>query len=103
MADSSKTELATPRRRNKAREQGQVARSRELPNVLALAGMASVLAIMAPRSLGHWRTLYRSMLNVASSADLDANGPLLFWGGVEVMRWIVPIFPAGMTLSAFAA
>ena len=48
MADSSKTEQATPKRRSKAREKGQVARSRELPGVFALAGVAGVTALMAP-------------------------------------------------------
>ena len=50
MADGNKTEEATPKRRTKAREQGQVARSRELPGVFALAAVAGVVALMAPSS-----------------------------------------------------
>ncbi|MFZ0311456.1 MAG: EscU/YscU/HrcU family type III secretion system export apparatus switch protein, partial [Candidatus Korobacteraceae bacterium] len=41
MANDDKTERATPRRRDKAREQGRVARSRELAG--ALIGFAGVL------------------------------------------------------------
>lgn len=99
MADSSKTERATPKRRNKAREQGQIARSRELPNVLALTGVAGVLTLMGSTSISRWITFYRACFAIASTGNLDPNGPLLFWSAVEVMRWIVPILLAGMTLS----
>ena len=40
MAEANKTEKASPQRRKKAREQGQIARSRELPATLALFGVA---------------------------------------------------------------
>ncbi len=102
MADSNKTEQATPKRRNKAREQGQVARSRELPGVFALAAVAGVTMLMVPTALTHWTMLYRDTLYVAASSDIERNGPLLFWSSVEVMRWIVPILSAAMTLSVFA-
>jgi flagellar biosynthetic protein FlhB len=98
MADSSKTEQATQKRRTKAREQGQVARSRELPGVFALAAVVGVLAIMAPTAVTHWTVLYRNVL-YAASGDLESNGPVLFWSAVEVMRWIVPILLAGMMAS----
>ena len=101
MADSSKTEQATPKKRSKAREQGQVARSRELPGVFALAAVVGVTAIMAPTAVTHWTVLYRNTL-YASSGDIEANGPVLFWSAVEVMRWIVPILMAGMTVSLLA-
>jgi len=101
MADSSKTEQATPKRRNKAREQGQVARSRELPGVCALAAVVGVTALMAPTAVTHWTVLYRNMLYAASD-DIESNGPVLFWSAVEVMRWIVPILMAGMAVSVLA-
>lgn len=99
MADSSKTEQATPRRREKAREKGQVARSRELPGVFAIAAMAGVLAIMAPSAVTHWTVLYRNTINAAATGDIEANGPVIFWSSVEVMRWIAPILTAGMIVS----
>jgi len=99
MADSSKTERATPRRRNKARESGQLARSRELPAVLALAGMAGVLALMTSDSINHWTAFYRNSFYIASTGNIDPGGPLLFWSAIEVMRWIIPVLLAGMALS----
>jgi flagellar biosynthetic protein FlhB len=102
MADSSKTEQATPKRRSKAREKGQVARSRELPGVFALAGVAGATILMASTSVTHWTTFYRNSLYVASTGNFDGNGPLFFWSSVEVMRWIVPILMTAVMLSAFS-
>ena len=99
MADSNKTEQATPKRRNKAREQGQVARSRELPGVFALAAVAGVMTLMAPTAVTHWTSFYRNTLYAAGSGDIESNGPVLFWSVIEVMRWIVPILLAGMMAS----
>jgi flagellar biosynthetic protein FlhB len=101
MADSSKTEQATPRRRDKAREQGQIARSRELPAVFALVAAAGVLTVMAPYAVTHWTSLFRSSLDLASSGDIDTNGPLIFWSAVEVMRWIGPVLLGALAVSVF--
>ena len=102
MADDSKTEQATPKRRDKAREQGQVARSRELPGVFALAGVLGMATMLSSTAVTHWTTFYRNALYVATTGNFESNGPLFFWSGVEVMRWIVPILLAAMTLSAFS-
>jgi len=102
MADSSKTEQATPKRREKARGKGQVARSRELPGVFALAAVAGVTIMMAPLAITRWGTLYRATLNVAATENLDTNGPVLYWASVEVMRWLLPILAAGLAVSLFA-
>jgi len=102
MADSSKTEQATPKKRSKAREEGQIARSRELPGVFALAAVAGVIAFMAPTAVTHWSVLYRNTLDTAATDSLESNGPVLFWTAIEVMRWIVPILLAAMALSVFA-
>ncbi|MCE7058426.1 EscU/YscU/HrcU family type III secretion system export apparatus switch protein, partial [Algoriphagus sp. AGSA1] len=42
-SDLEKTEAATPRRLEKAREEGQVARSRELNTLMLLAGGVAAL------------------------------------------------------------
>jgi flagellar biosynthetic protein FlhB len=99
MADSSKTEEVTPKKRLKAREQGQIARSRELPGILAFAAVLGVITMMAPTAITHWTVLYRNTLYAAASGDIEANGPVLFWSAVEVMRWIVPALLAGTALS----
>ena len=57
MADDSRTERATPRRRQKAREKGQVARSRELPGALAVLGMVIFVSWVVPSWLDQWKLL----------------------------------------------
>jgi flagellar biosynthesis protein FlhB len=101
MADADKTEQATPKRQEQARERGQVARSRELPGVFAIAAIAGVLMMITPIAVTRWSILFRSTLNAAATGDLGANGPILYWSAVEVMRWIVPILAAAFAVSLF--
>ena len=67
MADQGKTEKASPRRRQKAREQGQVARSRDL--TAGLGAMTAVLfcAWQMPAFAGFWRGLLRQELEMAAT------------------------------------
>jgi flagellar biosynthetic protein FlhB len=102
LADANKTEEATPQRRKTAREKGQVARSRELPNVVALAGVIGVLWIMSQGAMTHWTAFYRETLDLAATEQMDTNGPLLFWSSVEVFRWILPVFATAAVLSLAA-
>jgi flagellar biosynthesis protein FlhB len=67
MADQGKTERASPRRRQKAREQGQVARSRDL--TAGLAAMTAILfcAWQMPAFAGQWRGMLRQELEQAAT------------------------------------
>ena len=102
MADSSKTEQATPQRRKKARAQGSVVRSRELPGVLAAVGVAAALMLLGRDAAAHWITFYRELLDCAIDQGIEPNGPVLFWSSVEVLRWMVPVLGAGALLSLAA-
>jgi flagellar biosynthesis protein FlhB len=99
MADSSKTEKPTPQRRKKAREQGQIPRTRELSNALAWSGGLALLAWQIPDAARQWRGLLESELDLAVREPLTARGPILFWSAVGVLRWIVPILVAAWMLS----
>lgn len=76
MADPNKTEKATPRRRQKAREQGQVARSRDL--VAGVGTMTAVLLLcwQLPAFAAEWRGLLRGSLN---SAVAHSDGYIPAW------------------------
>ncbi len=102
MAEANKTEKATPQHRKKAREQGQMARSRELPSLLALVGIAAAVLLMSADMAAHWRSFYSSLLASASTDNFTADGPVLFWSAVEVLRWIVPTLLVAMLLSVGA-
>jgi flagellar biosynthetic protein FlhB len=99
MPESDKTQKATPQRRKKAREQGQVARSREIGSVLALVGAAVTLSAISTDMAEHWSTFYHGLLVAACQGDVSADGPVLFWSTVEVLRWIVPVLLVAMLLS----
>lgn len=67
MADQNKTEQATPRRRQKAREQGQVARSRDLVAGVGTIAAVMLLAWQLPSFAGSWRTFLRHALDSAAA------------------------------------
>ncbi|RQS16796.1 flagellar biosynthesis protein FlhB [Burkholderia sp. Bp8998] len=94
MADESdldRTEAATPRRREKAREEGQVARSRELASFALLAAGFYGAWLLAGPSGAHLQTMLRGafafdratafdthrMLSAAGSASLEGLAVLL--------------------------
>jgi flagellar biosynthesis protein FlhB len=99
MADQNKTEKPTPRHRQKAREQGQVTRSRELSGALAMAAVAGVLWFMGRSAVPHWTLYFRNVLESASSDSIEANGPLLFWTSIEAIRWVYPLMLAALAVA----
>ncbi|HEY2856805.1 MAG TPA: EscU/YscU/HrcU family type III secretion system export apparatus switch protein [Terracidiphilus sp.] len=101
MADSNKTEQATPRRRKKAREQGQVTRSRELSGALTLASVGAVIWFMGRNSAEQWTHYFRTVLDSARTDTIEPNGPLMFLTSVEALRWTLPIFAAALAVAAF--
>jgi flagellar biosynthetic protein FlhB len=89
VADEDRTEKATPRRREKARERGQVARSRELPSALALL----TVGVMIWWQAEVWRLQWREFL--ARTLPLPANGleeygRLLQRTALLALRWAGP-------------
>jgi flagellar biosynthetic protein FlhB len=99
MADSSKTEKATPQKRKKAREQGQVARSRELSNALAWGGGLALVAWQMPNIARQWRGLLQNTLDLSVDQSLTPGGPLFFWVSCAVLRWVVPVVVTAWVLS----
>jgi flagellar biosynthetic protein FlhB len=102
MPESNKTEQATPRQRQKAREKGQVTRSRELTSALAMFVVAGVLSLTAEQATHHWTDFFRGVLDAANTNAFDAGGPLLFWTSIEAFRWIVPILTSALAISLLA-
>src|SRR5271170_4326621 len=102
MADSSKSEKATPQKRKKAREQGQVARTRELSNSLAWAGGLALVAWQIPNVTQQWRGLLQNSLDLSLQEPIRPGGPILFWMAAGVLRWIVPVVATAWVLSVSA-
>src|ERR1700761_5639568 len=99
MADSSKTEQATPHHRQEARKRGSVTRSRELSGALSLSAVAGGLFLMGRDSLPHWTHFFRATLDLATTDSITPNGPLIFWTAIEGARWVFPIVLAGLAVS----
>jgi flagellar biosynthetic protein FlhB len=98
MSDS-KTEKPTPRRRQKAREQGQVARSRDLSGILALSGAFGVIAWQGFSAVEAWRNLLRQSIEFSGSASLSPSEPLFVWTGWTIAKCVVPVMATAWTLS----
>ncbi len=90
MAHDDKTEPATPRRRQKAREKGQVARSRELPS--ALAGFAALMVALwlGESQLNLWRSAVRQWTDLAWSSDFGLSSPVLTHAARMSLLWSLP-------------
>ncbi|AXK64131.1 flagellar biosynthesis protein FlhB [Burkholderia sp. IDO3] len=76
MADESdldRTEAATPRRREKAREEGQVARSRELASFALLAAGFYGAWLLAGPSGAHLQTMLRGAFSFDRATAFDTN------------------------------
>ncbi|MGO4514699.1 flagellar biosynthesis protein FlhB [Terriglobus sp. 2YAB30_2] len=82
-----KTEQATPQRKRKAREKGDVVRSRELLSSLAmLAGLAAIGAV-APKVLQSWRGAYSDVLSMTSERWDEAMFRHAIWHVALPVLW----------------
>src|SRR5580704_12405891 len=75
--DGDKTEAPTPRRRQEAREQGQVARSADLTAALLLLATLLLLNASGTGLVRVLKGLTAKMLGGPSMADFDINHALL--------------------------
>lgn len=99
MAESNKTEQATPQRRRKAREQGQIARSRELSGALSMSAVAGAVYLLGRSAVPHWSQFFRSALEISQSDSIEPGGALMFSVCVEAMWWVGPILLAALAMS----
>ncbi len=94
MADESRTEQATPRRRQRARREGEVPRSREFPAALTLMAVVVFLWWQSQNSAqnwkGEWRGLLEQSLTLALHGDLAAGAPALSRLAWRVCAWAAP-------------
>jgi len=87
----NRTEKATPRRRNKARERGQVLRSRDLVSALTLVGLVGALAWHPELGLSRWRAYFSTVLGAAASARWEEGIPLLGATATVAVLWAGPV------------
>ena len=90
MADESRTEQATPRRRQRARREGDVPRSRELSSALALMTLVLFLWWYPHDWKDDWRELLERILAYAVHNDMAAGTPVLNWVAWRICVWAGP-------------
>ncbi len=103
MAHDDKTEQATPRRKQKAREKGQVARSRELPSAVAGFGGLLVALWLGESALNGWRNALRQWTDLAWSSDFQLNSPVLTNTASLALRWALPPLAVAWALAVGAS
>jgi flagellar biosynthetic protein FlhB len=90
VADESRTEQATPRRRQRARREGDVARSRELPAALALMALVLFLWCYPHNWRDDWRELLERTLTSAAHSDMAEGTLVLNWVAWRICVWAGP-------------
>jgi len=102
MSDN-KTEKPTPRRRQKAREQGQVARSRDLSGTLAMSGAFGLIIWQGRVGIQAWRGLIRQLLEMPAADILSPTSPLFLWTGWTVLRCTAPLMLTAWALAVLSS
>ena len=96
MAEESgdKTEAATPRRRQEAREEGQVARSADLTAACLLIASMMLLRWFGPDLIASLRTVTERMLSADSLTNLApySAGADITWAVLLMARALAPLF-----------
>lgn len=81
-----KTHDATPHRRQKAREQGQVARSQDLASAMLLVGATLLLMSLGPSVLRFFESLALRQLGGRAWLQADANFVTVEWN--MILYWL---------------
>lgn len=88
----NRSEQATPRRREKARQKGEVARSRELSSALAFLAGVVTLSFVAPNWIGQWRLFMSHVLDAATTSEIGVMSPLPTLTLMTAVKTVAPIF-----------
>jgi flagellar biosynthetic protein FlhB len=103
LAADNKSEKATVRRKQKARDKGQVARSRDLVSALTLLAVTGTITFEARTWIGSWRDFMVRLLDTASRGEMGLGTSLFSWTAIAVAQWIGPILLIGFAISIFSA
>lgn len=102
--NDNRTEKPTYRRLQKAREKGQVARSREVPSAVVLLGMLLVLYYTGQGVFGQLERVMRETLTLRTPADISIRfmSELFASLGYQMAIMIGPLLLAAVALSVGA-
>lgn len=103
-SDLEKTEAPTQHKINKAREKGQIARSRELTSILVMITGLSIFMFFGDYIAGNFKDAFRLALSFENSILTDEKRFIQFlYLFLEIIfRAILPIFSALILIAIFA-
>ena len=96
-----KTLPASERKLTKAREDGQVARSRDLSHFAVVAGGGALLVATAPLALGWMRELLASALRFDAGV-LQGTAAMGQQLGTLTTKWMLGVVPFGLLTAGVA-
>jgi len=99
-----KTEEATPGHRRKARKEGRIPQSQEVPSALMMVALLVVLALAGPSLCGYFVRWMRDGLCLShrGGMDITSASTLLKDAGMQCMLAITPFLLAGAAVSVFS-
>jgi flagellar biosynthesis protein FlhB len=103
MADPGRSEKATPRRRQEAREKGQVARSVEINSALVLLAALLAFRLAGPYmvdSINHLSAFAYQNLNASFGSENIYSSAVFFM--IEIFKIIIPILGAVLVVGLLA-
>jgi len=95
----NRTEQATPRRRQKAQEKGQVLRSRDLVSTLTLLAVIFLLAWHPTAWIARWQGYFAQVMNASAVGDWTDHVPVIGWTALTVALWVGPIFAVAFAVA----
>ncbi len=98
----NRTEQATARRRQQARERGQVLRSRDLVAALTLLAVIFLVAWRPEASIGRWQQFFQDLLNSSCTSDWTGNISVIPQTMLTVAQWLAPIFVVAFSVAILA-
>jgi len=106
MADDTggdKSEKASAQKLKKAREQGQVVRSKDLATAVGILASLKLFVLLLPGYLESFRSLFRLVYAPLGAAGSMENAMSVVWGGAAVLlvKMVLPLL--GVPLAVVAA
>lgn len=101
MAGENKSEQATPRRRQKAREQGRVARGREFASSLSIGVVVLVTSWQMARGFAEWRAVFRNLLTMSAERMPSSALGLASLNRIAI-HWMYPAMGGAFLIATIA-
>jgi len=95
----NRTERASPKRRLKAREEGQVLRSRDLVSAVTLLSAIFVLAYHPQMWIGRWQTYFARALESSIHGEWTEQSQVFGWTMLAIAQWLAPLFGVAFVMA----